>query len=49
MVTEEEISSYKIPGLKPLDKKQLGFFVDIQNGTNTIEAYIKNYGRWNKS
>ena len=45
MVTEEEISSYKIPGLKALDKKQLGFFVDIQNGTNTIEAYIKNYGR----
>lgn len=45
MVTEEEISSYKIPGLKALDKKQLGFFVDIQNGTNRIEAYIKNYGR----
>lgn len=45
MVTEQEIQSYKIPGLKPLDKKQLGFFVDIQNGTNPIEAYIKNYGR----
>lgn len=45
MVTEEEISSYKIPGLKALDKRQIGFFVDIQNGVNTIEAYIKNYGR----
>ena len=45
MVTEEEISSYKIPGLKTLDKRQIGFFVDIQNGVNTIEAYIKNYGR----
>ncbi len=45
MVTHEEINSYKIPGLKALDKKQLGFFVDIQNGTNKIEAYVKNYGR----
>lgn len=45
MVTKEEIESYKIPGLKKLDKKQLGFFIDIQNGVNHIEAYIKNYGR----
>lgn len=45
MVTEEEIQSYKIPGLKPLDKKQMGFFIDVQNGMNRIEAYIKNYGR----
>ena len=45
MVTEEEIQSYKIPGLKPLDKKQMGFFVDMMNGKNHIESYIKNYGR----
>lgn len=45
MVTEQEIQSYKIPGLKSLDRKQLGFFTDVQNGTNKIEAYIKNYGR----
>jgi len=45
VVTQEEIQSYKIPGLKPLDKKQLGFFVDIMNGVPTIDAYIKNYGR----
>lgn len=45
MVTEQEIQSYKIPGLKPLDKKQLGFFVDMMNGVPTIDAYIKNYGR----
>lgn len=45
MVTQEEISSYKIPGLKALDKKQLGFFVDMMNGKNHIEAYVDNYGR----
>lgn len=45
MVTQEEIQSYRIPGLKPLDKKQLGFFVDMMNGVPTIDAYIKNYGR----
>ena len=45
MVTEQEIQSYKIPGLKPLDKKQLGFFVDVMNGSIPIDAYIKNYGR----
>lgn len=45
MVTEEEIQSYKIPGLKPLDKKQCGFFMDMMNGKNHIESYIKNYGR----
>lgn len=43
MVTEEEISSYKIPGLKALDKKQIGFFVDIQNGVGVIESYVKNF------
>lgn len=45
MVTKEEIKTYKIPGLKPLDEKQLGFFVDVQNGMIPIDAYIKNYGR----
>lgn len=45
MVTKEEIQSYKIPGLKALDEKQLGFFVDIQNGKNHIDSYISNYGR----
>lgn len=45
MVTHEEIQSYKIPGLKPLNKKQLGFFVDIMNGLSTVDSYIKNYGR----
>lgn len=43
MVTKEEIESYKIPGLKRLDKKQIGFFVDIQNGKSVIESYVDNY------
>ena len=43
MVTKEEIKSYKIPGLKPLDEKQLGFFTDIQNGMSVIESYVKNF------
>lgn len=45
MITKEQIKTYKIPGLKPLDEKQLGFFVDMMNGVPTIDAYIKNYGR----
>ena len=45
MITKEQIKTYKIPGLKPLDEKQLGFFVYVQNGMIPIDAYIKNYGR----
>lgn len=43
MVNKEEIRAYKIPGLKTLDEKQLGFFVDIQNGMSVIESYVKNF------
>lgn len=47
MVTQEEIKSYKIPGLKALDEKQLGFFTDIQNGMSVIESYVKNFKKGN--
>lgn len=43
MLSVDEVQKYRIPGLAALNKKQIGFLVDILNGKSKVDSYIDNY------